>query len=76
MGIHRTKIDLSQLRKFYEGEVDILDDDQLYSALYERLVDQMPYGTAKARTGDPTQWIFDWVHKSKSFEALRQDLGV
>ena len=33
-----------------------------YDALYERLYQEMPYGTAKARTGDPYQWIQEHVY--------------
>jgi len=29
--------------------------------LYEALVDEMPYGVAKARTGDPIEWIYNKV---------------
>lgn len=48
----------------------ILTDEQLelldYSSkcmdeLYELLYTQMPYGTAKARTGDPNEWILTHV---------------
>ncbi len=31
--------------------------DDLYDNLFEYYLDEMPYGTAKARTGDPMQWI-------------------
>lgn len=31
----------------------------LYDTLYDYYVCEMPYGTAKARTGDPYQWIND-----------------
>ena len=39
-----------------EDELDIYFDD-----LYEYYLNSgdMPYGTAKARTGDPHQWVFD-----------------
>jgi hypothetical protein len=69
-----TTIHVDELRKVYEGDADL--DGPLYQALYERLMDQMPYGTAKARTGDPSQWIFDWMQKSKSFEELCVNLGL
>ena len=39
---------------------DIYDDTDLYSDLYEYYSsdpDYMPYGTQKARDGDPVQWI-------------------
>ena len=37
---------------------DELSDD-LYHALYDYYFDDMPYGTQKARTGDPHEWVAD-----------------
>lgn len=31
--------------------------DRVYDALFDYFQAEMPYGTAKARTGDPYQWI-------------------
>jgi hypothetical protein len=33
--------------------------DSLYEVLFDYYMDEMPYGTAKARTGDPYEWISD-----------------
>jgi len=33
--------------------------DALYDALYDYYFDDMPYGTKKARTGDPHEWVSD-----------------
>ena len=33
--------------------------DELYNALYDYYHEDMPYGTKKARTGDPQEWIAD-----------------
>ena len=33
--------------------------DDLYDALYDYYFDDMPYGTKKARTGDPYEWVAD-----------------
>jgi hypothetical protein len=41
--------------------------DELYSALYDHYMDEMPYGVAKARTGDPYEWIMN---------KLESELGV
>jgi hypothetical protein len=41
--------------------------DALYDALYDYYFDDMPYGTKKARTGDPHEWIAD---------RFAQDLGI
>jgi hypothetical protein len=35
--------------------------DNLFDVLYDYYMDEMPYGVAKARTGDPTQWLQDKV---------------
>jgi hypothetical protein len=34
-------------------------DDDLYHALYDYYFDDMPYGTKKARDGDPYEWVSD-----------------
>jgi hypothetical protein len=33
--------------------------DELYNALYDYYFDDMPYGTKKARSGDPHEWVAD-----------------
>jgi hypothetical protein len=45
------------------GEID----DDLYHALYDYYFDEMPYGTKKARDGDPYEWVS---------QRLADDLGV
>jgi hypothetical protein len=47
-----------ETKRFLNG--DELDDD-LYNALYDYYIDngEMPYGVAKAREGDPYQWVSD-----------------
>jgi hypothetical protein len=51
----------------FEADGDL--NDELYHALYDYYSDngEMPYGVAKARTGDPYNWISD---------RLAQELGV
>lgn len=48
--------------------------DNLYDALYDYYFDDMPYGTKKARTGDPYEWIADRLDRdmgtSKSIEGF------
>jgi hypothetical protein len=53
--------------KNFEANGDL--DDDLYHALYDYYSDngEMPYGTMKARTGDPYNWISD---------RLANELGV
>ena len=41
--------------------------DALYDALYDYYFDDMPYGTKKARDGDPYEWISD---------RFSEDLGI
>ena len=51
------------LNKYPEAYAKILDDgevndnEKLYDELYEYFLEDMPYGTAKARDGDPVEWI-------------------
>ena len=40
-------------------DIDQLDDPILMQDLYMHFQDQMPYGTQKARTGDPDEYIYD-----------------
>jgi len=41
----------------------LVENPDLYAALYEYYIDEMPYGTAKARTGDPYEWLMVRVEK-------------
>jgi hypothetical protein len=47
------------------GTLEIDNLDELYDILFDYYSDEMPYGTQKARTGDPFEWIT---------EKLKQDL--
>lgn len=49
----------NQLDLVVDGELDLVIDlyEGLYLKLYGHFVNEMPYGTAKARDGDPDQWI-------------------
>ena len=40
-------------------DIDQLDDEKLMQDLYEHFQEEMPYGTQKARTGDPDEYIYD-----------------
>jgi len=50
-----------------EGHIDSYDflDSPAYDKLFELYMNKMPYGTAKARTGDPDIWI---INKLKNKE--------
>jgi hypothetical protein len=47
-------------------DIEDLDDPILMQDLYEHFREDMPYGTQKARTGDPDEFIYDAL----------QDLGL
>ncbi len=51
------------VKRIARDEIDLLDDhEELYNKLFYYYVfetGQMPYGTAKARTGDPIDWIMN-----------------
>lgn len=62
-----------------EGEMEVYDDDNLYDKLFEYYMDEMPYGTQKARDGDPCEWIFehlvnDFGHLTEVVELTQVDL--
>ena len=40
-------------------DIDQLDDEKLMLDLYMHFQEEMPYGTQKARTGDPDEYIYD-----------------
>lgn len=42
---------------FVDGTDDSSFEDIVYDKLYELYWQDMPYGTAKARDGDPYEWI-------------------
>ena len=48
------------------GDADIFDGGY-YDQLFAYYAPDMPYGVAKARTGDPDEWILN---------RLEEDLGV
>ena len=54
-----------------ENDGDIYVDDKLYSDLFEYYStdpDYMPYGTQKARDGDPVNWITERLDDLGAFE--------
>ena len=40
-------------------DIDQLDDSDLMFDLYGHFQEEMPYGTQKARDGDPDEYIYD-----------------
>jgi len=68
-----------QIIRIIEGEVNIYDYDELCDKLYEYYRDEMPYGTQKARDGDPYEWMFermidDFDYLVKVIELTEEDL--
>ena len=55
----------SDWKKLKTGKHDLDDFPKLYDSLYSYYTNngEMPYGTAKARDGDPNQWIYDQLEK-------------
>jgi hypothetical protein len=47
-------------------------DDDLFSALYDYYFDDMPYGTKKARDGDPYEWVAGRFHQDMNMRGLRE----
>ena len=44
-------------------DIDQLDDPILMEDLYKHFQEDMPYGTQKARTGDPDEFIYDALER-------------
>ena len=59
-----SKEDLNELDAAMEDLVEFYNT-KIYEKLYTYYTDlnEMPYGVAKARTGDPDQWIWKQLHK-------------
>ncbi len=58
-----TKDDRSRMPSYIEGE-DEFYGSEAYGKLYEYFAFEsceMPYGIAKARTGDPDYWILEYL---------------
>jgi hypothetical protein len=47
-------------------------DDDLFSALYDYYFDDMPYGTKKARDGDPYEWVAGRFHQDMKMRDLKE----
>jgi len=49
--------ELRQAQQVAKSEKELDDFPKLFDRLMEFYASEMPYGTAKARTGDPYVWI-------------------
>ena len=80
----RTEIDEVRdiLNKYPEAYTKILDDgevndnEQLYDELFEYFLEDMPYGTAKARDGDPVEWITMRLEDLGLLETVLEEDGM
>ncbi len=55
--------ELADLRECLEGKKDlVLDCPGVWDKLYEYYLPDMPYGTAKARTGDPVTFVIEMAN--------------
>jgi hypothetical protein len=50
--------------------------DHLFDALYDYYHDDMPYGVAKARSGDPYEWISDRLHRDLHDHGMIDEGGI
>jgi hypothetical protein len=50
--------------------------DHLYDVLYDYYHNDMPYGVAKARSGDPYEWISDRLHQDLSDHGVIDEGGI
>ena len=46
-------------------DIDDLDEPKLMEELFTYFQEDMPYGTQKARTGDPDEWIMNRLEDLK-----------
>jgi len=56
--------DMRDLHSVLSGRTELMDHTDLYGKLFRYYMDTgaMPYGTAKARTGDPDIWITNQIN--------------
>ena len=60
-----TQAECAKMPHYIDGSLDFYDTSA-YQKLYEYYafeVVEMPYGVAKARTGDPDTWILDTLER-------------
>jgi hypothetical protein len=60
-----TPEELEIAKQIANGTQELDEHDELYEKLFNHYCDsgEMPYGTMKARTGDPFNWITDQLTK-------------
>jgi hypothetical protein len=69
-------MEMENLLKCLHGEDDLYcDHHALFEKLFEYYLPDMPYGTAKARDGDPDVWIIMKVQFDLGYEWVRGESG-
>lgn len=65
--------EVAELVQYRQGDNEDEISDELFDKLFNIYLNsgEMPYGTAKARTGDPHQWIADKIVDMSEFEFSR-----
>lgn len=51
------------LKSVVRGDEELDSNPELFEKLFDHFVEEMPYSTAKGRTGDPYQWIEDKLYQ-------------
>jgi hypothetical protein len=65
MMVNFDKAELNLMKSVEGGMMDYDDlPNELQDKLFEHFLPEMPYGTAKARTGDPIQFILDHINEA------------
>lgn len=54
-----TPEDELKIIKILIGDTEVYSDDKFYGKLFDYYQAEMPYGTQKARDGDPAEWIYE-----------------
>lgn len=59
--------------KIKSGKLELIDSNKLYDELYTYFSSEMPYGVAKARDGDPDEWIMNKLEQMGYLEENIQE---
>lgn len=59
------------IREIVNGRLELFAAKRTYEHFYEKWMHEMPYGTAKARDGDPYEWVF--YQLSEEYSHLIED---
>lgn len=65
-------VEIQQLRDLVNGKIELWDNNYhgLVMKLYEYYATEMPYGVAKARDGDPYEWLEQAVYNELQEDGL------